>query len=126
MCSACRNHNWGFSSFIFYHRVTRVTRWVPYLEQELLYPSGTPKFTPCFSGIRVARSVVLSIVFCRSLVVLLSLLFGHCIFKPFFLEYFFFLVYHKLKYQYLQHHKRFSTNNFNHHLRLHNHIMLKI
>jgi hypothetical protein len=27
---------------------TRLTRRVPLVEQELLYPSGAPEFTPCF------------------------------------------------------------------------------
>jgi hypothetical protein len=34
------------------------------------YPSGAPEFTTCFSGVRVARSLAFSVVFCRSLFVL--------------------------------------------------------
>jgi hypothetical protein len=33
--------------------------------------SGAPEFTPCFSGVRVARSLVFFVVFCKSLFVLL-------------------------------------------------------
>ena len=33
------------------------------------YPSGAPEFTLCFSGVRVTRSLVLYIIFCRSLFV---------------------------------------------------------
>ena len=39
------------------------------------YASGAPAFTPVFSGVRVARSLVLCAVFCRSLFVLLSFFF---------------------------------------------------
>ena len=39
------------------------------------YPSGVPEFTPVFSGVRVARSFVLCVKFCRSLSVLLSIYF---------------------------------------------------
>ena len=36
------------------------------------YPSGAPEFTPVFSVVCVARSLVFSVVFCRLLFVLLS------------------------------------------------------
>ena len=36
------------------------------------YPSGTPEFFPGFSEVRVTRSLVLCVMFCRSLFVLLS------------------------------------------------------
>ena len=39
------------------------------------YPSGAPEFTPNFSGVRVTRSFVLCVVFCRSFFVLLYFLF---------------------------------------------------
>jgi hypothetical protein len=43
------------------------------------YPSGAPEFTPVFSGIRVARSLVLCVVFGITLFAILSfLIFGHC------------------------------------------------
>jgi hypothetical protein len=36
-------------------------------------PTGAPELTPVFSGVRVARSLVFCIVFCRSLFVLFVL-----------------------------------------------------
>ena len=36
------------------------------------YPSGEREFTPVFSGIRVTSSLILCVMFCRSLFVLLS------------------------------------------------------
>jgi len=38
--------------------VARVTRRVPHVQQELLTPSGPHEFTPVFSGVRVARSLI--------------------------------------------------------------------
>jgi len=37
------------------------------------YPSGAPQFTPSFSGVRVTRSLVSCVLFCRSLFVLFYL-----------------------------------------------------
>ena len=37
------------------------------------YPSGTPDHNPGFSGIRVARSLVLCVMFCRSFLAFCSL-----------------------------------------------------
>ena len=87
-CSVCRNHNPALSSFMTYHRVcnksdtTGVTcgAWP-------VHPSGAPEFTPVFSWVRVAESVVFCVMFCRSLFVLLyfffwplcCLSFGHCV-----------------------------------------------
>jgi hypothetical protein len=42
---------------------------------ETAYPSGAHEFTLVFSGVRVARSSVSCVVFCRSLFVLLSFFF---------------------------------------------------
>jgi hypothetical protein len=39
------------------------------------YPCTAPEFTPGVSGIRVTQSLVLCVVFCRSLFVLLSFFF---------------------------------------------------
>jgi hypothetical protein len=44
------------------------------------YPSGAPVFTPILRGVRVARSLVVCVMFCRSLFVLFS--FRHCIVCP--------------------------------------------
>ena len=54
-------------------RMSLVTNDLPILPEHLSSPS-------VFIGISVARSLVFSVVFCRSLFVLLS--FGHCIFYP--------------------------------------------
>jgi hypothetical protein len=40
------------------------------------------EFTPCFSGVRVTRSLVFCVVFCRLLFVILSFSFDHCIVCP--------------------------------------------
>ena len=52
-----------------YHRnrdkITRVTRWVPLVEQELLTLPEHLRSTLVFSYIRVARSLVLCVMFCR-------------------------------------------------------------
>ena len=37
-----------------------------------VYPSGTPEMIPGFCGVRVPKSLVFCVVFCRSLFVLLS------------------------------------------------------
>ena len=47
--------------------VTRVTRRVPLVEQELLTLPEHMNSPPVFSGVRVARSLVFGVVFCRSL-----------------------------------------------------------
>jgi hypothetical protein len=38
-------------------------------------PSGAPEFTPVFSGVRVARSLLFCIMFCRSLFIRLYFFF---------------------------------------------------
>ena len=54
--------------------VTRLTRLVSLVEQELLTLQEHWSLSPVFSGVRVARSFrVFCVVFCRSLFVLLSL-----------------------------------------------------
>jgi hypothetical protein len=65
-CSESWLHN-GF--------VTRVKRRVPHVEQELFTLPGHPSSHSIFSGVRVARSLVFCVLFCRSLFVLLSFLF---------------------------------------------------
>jgi hypothetical protein len=62
----CFPPSWLITEF-----VTRLTRRVSVVEEELF---DLPVCTPCFSGGRVTRSLVLCI-FCRSLFVLLSLFF---------------------------------------------------
>jgi hypothetical protein len=55
--------------------VTRVTRWLPHVEQELLTLLEHFSSVPVFSGVGVAPSLVFCRMFCRSLFVLLSFLF---------------------------------------------------
>ena len=43
--------------------------------------------SPVFSGIHVAQSFVFSVMFCRSLFVLLSFFFGHCVVRPSIFDY---------------------------------------
>ena len=52
--------------------VTRLTRRVPIVEQELLNLQEHLSSPPAFGGVRVTRSLDLSVCFCRSLFVLLS------------------------------------------------------
>jgi hypothetical protein len=51
--------------------VTRVTRRMPLMEQKPLNVSEHLSSSPVFSGVRVARSLVLCVVFCRPLFLLL-------------------------------------------------------
>ena len=55
--------------------VTRVTRRVPHVEQELLTLPEHMSSYPVFSGVRVSRSLVLCVVFCKSLFVFLYFIF---------------------------------------------------
>ena len=58
---ACRNHNpFLISSFVTYHQIlTRATRRLLSMEQELLTLSVTWIYTGYFCGVRVTRSLVL-------------------------------------------------------------------
>jgi len=75
-------HSWLITRF-----VTRVTRWVPLVEQELLTLQEHPSSPLDFSGVRVTRSVVFCEVFCTSLFILLSFFFWplHCLYLFFYL-----------------------------------------
>ena len=61
-----------------------------YLETNLLitrcahstYPSGAPEFTPCFSEVRVARSLVLCVCFVDRCLSFCTFSFGHCVVCP--------------------------------------------
>ena len=55
--------------------VTRLTRRVPLVEQVLLTLPEHLSSPPVFSGVHVTRSLVLCLMFCRSLFVLLSFFF---------------------------------------------------
>ena len=72
----CRNYNLIISSFMTYHRVSNKSNTMSVTcEAGITYPSGASEFTPVFSEVRVVRSLVLCVVFCRSLFVLLSFFF---------------------------------------------------
>ena len=45
-------------------------------------PSGAPEFTPCFSEVRVARSLVLCVCFVDRCLSLCTFSFGHCVVCP--------------------------------------------
>jgi hypothetical protein len=61
---------------------TWTTRRVPLVEQELPTRPGHLSSQPDFNGVRVARSLVLCVELCRSLFVLLSFFFCHCVVCP--------------------------------------------
>jgi hypothetical protein len=69
-CSVCHNHNLVLSSLITWF-VTRVTQWVPHVEQELLTLPEYLSSPPIFSGVCIARYLVFCVMFCRSLFVLM-------------------------------------------------------
>jgi hypothetical protein len=72
----CRNYNPIISSFMTYHRDSNKSNAMgSTCEAGVAYPSGASEFTPVFSKVRVVRSLVLCVVFCRSLFVLLSFFF---------------------------------------------------
>ena len=48
---------------------------MPNVEQETAYSSAVPESTPVVSGVRVARSLVFCVMFCRSLFGLLYFFF---------------------------------------------------
>ena len=72
-CSVCSNHNPILSTFMIYHLVrNRSNTTGATYEAGTAYPSRAPAFTADFSEVRVARSLVFCVMFCRSLFVLLS------------------------------------------------------
>ena len=72
MGTACSVITNPVNSLLF---ATRVRRWVPLVEQELLTLPEYLSSSPDFSGFRVARSLALCVTFCRSLFVLLFFFF---------------------------------------------------
>ena len=79
-CRVCRNHNSVLSLFVTFHRVCNKSNTTSATNGAGTgYLSGAPDFTPSFSGVRVARSLVFSVVFCRSLLVLCSFTVCHCV-----------------------------------------------
>ena len=76
----------SFPNWLFTWFVTRLTRWVPHVEQELLTLPEHPSSRQLLSEfhVHVARSLVVCVMFCRSLFFLLYLFsFGHCIVYPY-------------------------------------------
>ena len=70
-------------SLMTYHRfVTGATRRVPLVDEELSTISDHQGSPQVFCGVRVIRSLVLCVMFCRSLLVLLTFFFGHCVVCP--------------------------------------------
>jgi hypothetical protein len=57
---------------IIYHILLSIHHDTDRNQQSTAHPSGTPSSTPVFSGVRVTRSLVFCVVFCRSLFFLLS------------------------------------------------------
>ena len=54
-------------SWLITRFVTRITRWMPLVEQELPTLQEHLSSPPVFSGVRVTRSLVCCVIFCRSL-----------------------------------------------------------
>ena len=59
--------------------VTRLTRWVPLVEQELLTLPEHPSSPPFFSGVRVTQSLVLYVCFVDRCLSFCAFSFGHCV-----------------------------------------------
>ena len=80
VATTCRKHFTVLSSFMTYHGVvTRLTRWVSLVEQELLTFSEHLSSSPVFSGVRVTRSLVLCICFVDRCLSFCTFSFGHCV-----------------------------------------------
>jgi len=67
------NHNQVLSSFTTYHRVgNKSNTTAATCGEKTAYPFGPPEFTTDFQWVRVARSLVFYVLFCRLLFVVLS------------------------------------------------------
>ena len=76
VCSTCRKHFPVICSFMTCHCIVpRLTQRVPLVAQELPTLPEHLSSSPVFSGVRVTRSLVLCVMFCRSLFVLSSFYF---------------------------------------------------
>ena len=68
ICSICSNHNPVLSSCMPFYRVYNKSNTTSANSGAgSSCPIGEPEFTPVFSGVRVARTVVLFVVLCRPL-----------------------------------------------------------
>ena len=70
MFHLCYTRPFRFVSWLITRFIIRLTRRVPLVEQELLTLQEHLSSPPDFSGLRVTRSLVLCVMFCRSLFVL--------------------------------------------------------
>ena len=80
VCSTCRKHFPIFSSFMTYHVfVTRLTRRVPLVEQELMTLPEHLCSSPVFCGVRITRSLVLCVCFVYRCLSFWTFSFGHAV-----------------------------------------------
>jgi hypothetical protein len=80
ICSTCRKHFPVFPhSRLITGFVTRLTRRVPLVEQELLTLPEHLSSPPVFSGIRVTRSLVLYVYFVDRCLYFCTFSFGYCV-----------------------------------------------
>jgi len=71
------SHSWLIAGF-----VTRVTRWVPLVEQELLTLPGQLSSPPGLNGVRVTRSLILFVCFVERCLSFCPFSFSHCVVCP--------------------------------------------
>ena len=69
--------------FLIKYFTTRLTRWVPLIDQELLTFTEHLSSPPVFSGVRVTRSLVVCVCFVDRCLSFSLFSFGHCIVCPF-------------------------------------------
>jgi hypothetical protein len=80
ICSTCHKHSPSFPhSRLITGCVTRLTRRVPLVEQELLTLPEHLNSPPVFSGVRVTRSLVLYECFVDRCLSFCTFSFGHCV-----------------------------------------------
>jgi len=65
--------------YVLIRFVTRLTRWVPLVEQELLTLPEHPSSPPVFSVVRVARSLAWCVCFVDCCLSVCAFSFGHCV-----------------------------------------------
>ena len=78
-CSTCRKHFSVLSKLMTYHLVTRLTRRVPLVEQELPTLPEHLSSPPVLSRVRVSRSLVLYVCFVDRCLSFRTFSFGHCV-----------------------------------------------
>jgi hypothetical protein len=79
ICSNGRKHFLVLSSFTTYYRVTRLTRRVPLVAQELLISPKHMSSPPVYSGVRVTRSLIIYVYFVDHCLSFCACSFGHCV-----------------------------------------------